>query len=181
MASYLEDFSPRLSYGARTDILPLVRIGSEMTNARARIFLREGLTDAQTVVQAGLTRITDILVRSLPYANKQVISANLMPKTTGSGEQFQNIGEQDNRDETSRQKKCYENFPSNLISKSTQSSDRHSGNISAAANSFEPNSLKKQLKINNPHQLSCARLARKIISHAKDLLLSEIDRITNDC
>lgn len=79
LAACLEDFSARLNYGAHKDILPLVRLGPEVTPARARAFLRDGIESALDVMQAGLDTLTELLVDSLPYDGKDplLVSANL--------------------------------------------------------------------------------------------------------
>jgi hypothetical protein len=79
LAACLEDFSARLNYGANKDILPLVRLGPEVTAARARVFLRDGIESAVDIMNAGLTTLTELLADSLPYDGKDplLVSANI--------------------------------------------------------------------------------------------------------
>lgn len=89
----LEDYCSRLNYGAHKDILPLVRIGSEMTNSRARIFFKNGVTNAQDILMAGVKRVTELLLETLPHSGREAIDAtNGTASTTnctssGSGQQ----------------------------------------------------------------------------------------------
>ena len=66
----LEDYCARLNYGANKDILPLVRLGSEITNGRARILLKNNISSPADILHAGLRRITELLVDTLPYAGR---------------------------------------------------------------------------------------------------------------
>mmetsp|Transcript_31403 Transcript_31403/g.45180 ORF Transcript_31403/g.45180 Transcript_31403/m.45180 type:complete len:125 (-) Transcript_31403:575-949(-) len=67
LACCLEDFGARLSYGVHKDILPLVRIGCEVTAARARLFFRNGISGPQDLVLAGPQQLGRLLHDSLPF------------------------------------------------------------------------------------------------------------------
>ena len=83
LAACLEDYCGRLNYGANTDILPLVRIGSDMTSSRARYFFKNGLKSAQDIVQAGVGVITQHLVDMLPYTSTEALNiTNLEGETS---------------------------------------------------------------------------------------------------
>jgi hypothetical protein len=75
LACCLEDYCSRLNYGANKDILPLVRIGTEVTPSRARVFLKSDISSPQDILIAGLGRITQLLVDTLPYTGRDCIDA----------------------------------------------------------------------------------------------------------
>lgn len=75
LAAALEDFSGRLNYGVQKDIIPLVRLGTEVTPARGRLLFKHGILSAQDILFAGATTITDILMESLPYDGKDPLIA----------------------------------------------------------------------------------------------------------
>lgn len=85
MASCLEDFSGRLNFGVHKDILPLVRLGSEVTAARARVFLKNGVESAQDIMYAGIKTLTDLLIESLPYDGKDPLQVNAGNVESNSG------------------------------------------------------------------------------------------------
>lgn len=89
LASCLSDFSGRLNYGVHKDILPLVRLGSEITAARARVFLKNGVESAQDIMYAGLPLLTELLVESLPYDGKDPLQVGT---SSGTGEAGHNTG-----------------------------------------------------------------------------------------
>ena len=104
LSACLEDFSARLNYGVHKDILPLVRLGQELTAARARVLLRGGIESAQDVVFAGLEVLTELLMESLPYdgsdpllmttaqTNNSGSSSSALNSSTGSSIGSSNIG-----------------------------------------------------------------------------------------
>ena len=73
LASCLDDYSSRLSFGAHKDILPLVRIGSEITNTRARIFFKNKICNAKDIISAGIKKITQLLIDTLPFYSRDAI------------------------------------------------------------------------------------------------------------
>lgn len=83
LASCLEDFSSRLNYGVHKDILPLVRLGQEVTAARARAMLKQGIESAQDILYAGLPVLTELLVESLPYDGKDPLQVSAAEPGTG--------------------------------------------------------------------------------------------------
>ncbi len=73
LACCLEDFCGRLNHGAHKDILPLVRLGAELTNSRARVLLKGGIASAQDILVAGLARVAELLVDTLPYDGRDAL------------------------------------------------------------------------------------------------------------
>lgn len=69
LASCLEDFSGRLSFGARKDILPLVRICPEVTAIRAREFVKDGIKTAEELADTDIRRVTQLLMDAMPHSN----------------------------------------------------------------------------------------------------------------
>jgi hypothetical protein len=86
LASCLEDFSARLNYGVHKDILPLVRLGQEITAARARAFLKSGIESALDIVHAGVDTLTELLVESLPYDGKDPLQVKAAGSTAAAAE-----------------------------------------------------------------------------------------------
>eukprot|EP01034_Spumella_vulgaris_P021378 gene21378-27408_t len=125
LACCLEDYCSRLNYGANKDILPLVRIGSEVTSSRARVFLKNDIASAQDLLTAGVQRVTQLLVETLPYSGRDCIDAT----NTTSGNKASSSG----------------------------------GAVSS-----------RELS----HQ-ACERLARKILSRARDSVQEEVDLLNS--
>ena len=94
LASCLEDFSSRLNYGVHKDILPLVRLGQEITAARARAMLKQGIESAQDILYAGLSVLTELLVESLPYDGKDPLQVSAAEKA-GTGAEWGREGGRD--------------------------------------------------------------------------------------
>jgi len=59
------------------DILPLVRLGSELTASRARILYKSGIESAQDILFAGVAHLTELLQDSLPYDGNDPLTASL--------------------------------------------------------------------------------------------------------
>lgn len=70
LAACLEDFSARLSFGVGRDLLPLVKIGSEVTASRARALLMSGIENAKDIVEEGEDVIAAVLFEALPFDRK---------------------------------------------------------------------------------------------------------------
>lgn len=91
LAACLEDYCGRLNYGANSDILPLMRICTEMTNSRSRFFFKNQLKTAQEIVEAGVPRVTELLVDMLPYNATEAINISNLEgdsvQGTGKGNQ----------------------------------------------------------------------------------------------
>lgn len=86
LAACLEDYCGRLNYGANNDILPLMRISSELTSSRSRHFFKNGLKSAQDIVNAGAAVITQLLVELLPYNSAEALNiTNLEGETSVRG------------------------------------------------------------------------------------------------
>eukprot|EP01038_Epipyxis_sp_PR26KG_P006253 gene6253-8612_t len=124
LASCFEDYISRLSFGAKPEIMQLVRIGAEVTPIRARCFLRDGISTAEELVQSGVRRIADLLMDTLPV--------NSMDTKTFHA-------------------------PISVISAITVDNN---SNISSS-------------------HMACERLARKIITRAKEYLKEEFIRINS--
>lgn len=73
LATCLDDYCSRLNFGVHRDILPLVRIGSEITTTRARIFFKNKICTAKDIVSAGLKKITQLIIDSLPFYSRDAI------------------------------------------------------------------------------------------------------------
>ena len=87
LGSCLDDFSSRLNYGVHKDILPLVRLGSELTASRARILHKSGIESAQDILFAGVAHLTDLLQDSLPYdGNDPLTAQQSLISSVGGGE-----------------------------------------------------------------------------------------------
>lgn len=87
LGSCLDDFSSRLNYGVHKDILPLVRLGSELTASRARILHKSGIESAQDILFAGVAHLTDLLQDSLPYDGNDPLTAQQnLTSSVGGGE-----------------------------------------------------------------------------------------------
>ena len=75
------------------DILPLVRLGSEVTASRARTLYRGGIESAQDLLYAGVKRIAELLQDSLPYDGSDPLTAHhgLIASSTVGGEQHMSM------------------------------------------------------------------------------------------
>ena len=67
LASCLEDYSERLSYGVRKELLPLMRLGPDMTAIRARSFIKYGMESAHDIVAADITQVMEVLNSCQPH------------------------------------------------------------------------------------------------------------------
>lgn len=67
LASCLESYTGRLNYGVNRDLLPLVKICSEISNTRARLFYKNSIKDAKDIIASGAEIISQILFDSLPF------------------------------------------------------------------------------------------------------------------
>ena len=68
LAACLDDYSGRLNFGVRPDILPLVRLGPELiTTARARHFFKSGVKSPEDIVLVGVEVIVKLVEESLPF------------------------------------------------------------------------------------------------------------------
>ena len=86
LGSCLDDFSSRLNYGVHKDILPLVRLGSELTASRARILHKSGIESAQDILFAGVAHLTELLQDSLPYDGNDPLMAQQNQTSSTGGE-----------------------------------------------------------------------------------------------
>ena len=85
LAACLEDFSARLSFGVGRDLLPLVKIGSEVTASRARALLQSGIENAKDIVEEGADTIAAVLLEALPF-ERNIPTADLKELDgTGTG------------------------------------------------------------------------------------------------
>ncbi len=75
LVSCFEELNTRLSYGvASKDVLPLVRIGSDvMSVTRARAFVKQEIKTPYDVVSVGAERLAQILVDSLPFHERNAL------------------------------------------------------------------------------------------------------------
>jgi hypothetical protein len=85
LASCLDDFSGRLNHGVHSDILPLVRLGSEVTPSRARIFLKNGIETPDDLLHTELEVLTELLMESLPFDGKDPLTAATNVGGSGGG------------------------------------------------------------------------------------------------
>lgn len=72
LAAILQDYSARLSFGVRKELIPLVRISTDITPFRARVFYNEEITSAKDLLRAGEDRVTDLLSSSLPFTHSNL-------------------------------------------------------------------------------------------------------------
>jgi len=86
LGSCLDDFSSRLNYGVHKDILPLVRLGSELTASRARLLHKSGIESAQDILFAGVAHLTELLQDSLPYDGNDPLMAQQNQTSSMGGE-----------------------------------------------------------------------------------------------
>jgi hypothetical protein len=88
LASCLEDLGSRLGYGVQRDLLPLVRIGSEVSALRARLFYVNDIKCAKDIITVGEEKISELLVKALPYQFRDALqvksttsnSSNMRPR-----------------------------------------------------------------------------------------------------
>ncbi len=73
LASVLESYADRLTFGVRDDLLPLVRAcGPDvMHSRRARYFLKAGIKNAQDIVECDEQRLCDLIAREAPFSSAQ--------------------------------------------------------------------------------------------------------------
>lgn len=83
LASVLEAYSGRLSYGACDEILPLVRLGSSiMPSFRARALYRSGVRSPEDIVNMPVDKLIDLLMASLPFDSAAPIKATAASTST---------------------------------------------------------------------------------------------------
>lgn len=82
LAAALKDFQPRLFFGTyNTELLPLVRIGSEIvTTSRAKVLFEHGIKTPQELIRCDQYQIAKWLEAALPYYDRTVLNY-----TTNSG------------------------------------------------------------------------------------------------
>jgi hypothetical protein len=67
VASVLDSYTKRLSFGVRDDLLQLVRIGVDMPAFRARAFYGSGLRSAEDISRAPVGDVIRVLVDCMPF------------------------------------------------------------------------------------------------------------------
>eukprot|EP01039_Chlorochromonas_danica_P010932 gene10932-12154_t len=83
LATCLEEIALRLAYGVQRELLPLVRIDSELLSvARARVLYRHEIRSAKDLITVGVERIAEVLMKALPYQFRDVL---VMMKKDGGG------------------------------------------------------------------------------------------------
>lgn len=70
LAACLSDFSGRLNFGVHKEVLPLVRLGPELTPARARVLLQHDICSARDVVAAGQQELMALVMETLPFEDR---------------------------------------------------------------------------------------------------------------
>ena len=86
LAAALEDLSARLALGAQRDVLPLVRLGPELTPARARVLLQHDICNAEELLRAGLARLAALLLETLPFDAQDPLTAGSRQAKSGDGD-----------------------------------------------------------------------------------------------
>ena len=73
LASVLESYADRLTFGVREDLLPLVRAcGPDiMHSRRAHHFYKEGIKNAQDIISCPTQKLSDLIAREVPFSSTQ--------------------------------------------------------------------------------------------------------------
>ncbi len=73
LASVLESYADRLTFGVRDNLLPLVRAcGPDiMHSRRAQHFFKAGIKNAQDIVSCHAQSLSDLITREVPFVSKQ--------------------------------------------------------------------------------------------------------------
>ena len=86
LAAALGTISTRLNYGVREELLPLVRLGRDMSGTRAREFYKRHLRCPEDLVSAGWVRVKEVLDQMIPYDSRGGVRGAGQGRGQGGGQ-----------------------------------------------------------------------------------------------
>ena len=147
LADALTPYTNRLSFGVHEELVPLVRVGTEIPAFRARALYRNGIKCPKDVLDAGKDKLLEILQSIVPFESDDPLNAAIFEK--------------------SKSYSCNLNGTEILTNFKPQTN-------SAKKHHESRENLQRKSKLDQERWLmSCERLANKILSRVKTYMKEE--------